>query len=426
MSKLRITIAALLLLCPLALPRTYAEVLRLPSTVEGDAAEPAAAVALGLDDFETIALQSHPSLSELHSRIRAARCAAYQAGLPPNPTVGYVAEEMGDDGSAGQQGMYVGQKFIRGGKLELDRAVLCRESTRLEQELSAQHFRVRTRVRTAFYDTLIAQREVEVARQLVDVSGSARETAQRLLEAQEARKADVLQAEVEYQKIHAQLRQSQFAYLAAWRRLAIAVGQPEMPEQPIDADLAGLRWEPNWEETYAALLAGSPEVAEAMSAISKAQAQWRRERAEPIPDVSTQLSVRYNDASDDTIASVQVGVPLPLWNRNQGGVGAASHRVAAARRRLEAIELRLSDSLAQQFRQYQAADAVATTYRDQVLRRAEENLQLIQQAYAAGEASYLDLLTVQRTYFQTSLDYLSALRQVNASVQLLSGYLLGS
>ena len=50
-----------------------------------------------------------------------------QACRRPNPTVGYVASEIGNDGKAGQQGVFVEQEFIRGNKLELSHDVASRE-----------------------------------------------------------------------------------------------------------------------------------------------------------------------------------------------------------------------------------------------------------------------------------------------------------
>ncbi|MCP4504862.1 MAG: TolC family protein, partial [Fuerstiella sp.] len=77
---------------------------------------------LSLADLESLALQRNPTLATATARMNAARGQKVQAGLYPNPSVGYHATEIGNLGTAGQQGAFISQRFITGGKLELDQA----------------------------------------------------------------------------------------------------------------------------------------------------------------------------------------------------------------------------------------------------------------------------------------------------------------
>ena len=83
-----------------------------------------------LGDLEQWALQYQPTLAESAALVDAGRWNRLQVGLPPNPTLGYLASEIGDEGRAGQQGGFVEQTFIRGGKLPLNRAVAQHEVER--------------------------------------------------------------------------------------------------------------------------------------------------------------------------------------------------------------------------------------------------------------------------------------------------------
>lgn len=384
------------------------------------------AAPLSLDSAESIALQTHPAIAEAAARVRAARGNQLQVGLPPNPTVGYVAGEVGDDGQAGQQGMYAGQKFIRGNKLGLNRQVAAQQVRELQQQWAAERLRVLTAVRIAFYDAYLAQREVELSEALVGVSSQASKSVKQLFEAQEARRIDVLQADIELERIRVKLVQARAKRDAAWRRLAVAMGQPNLATQPVEADPADLVWPHDWDTSREMVLGSSPEVSALAIDISRARAALARACAEPVPDVSTQVSVQYDNSTDTTIAGVQVGMPIPLWNRNQGGISQARSELTAAQRRLEAVELDLTAQLAQMMREFESAKAQADAYQQGILRRAQENMELTQQSYNAGETSYLELLTVQRTYFESNLDYLSTLGQVNRSVQTLTGFLVGA
>ncbi|MEE3220974.1 MAG: hypothetical protein VX257_11945, partial [Planctomycetota bacterium] len=77
---------------------------------------------LSLADLESMAQQHHPALVAAAARVAAASGQWRQAGRWPNPIVGYHAAEIGIRDSAGQQGAFVRQKVITGGKLRLDQA----------------------------------------------------------------------------------------------------------------------------------------------------------------------------------------------------------------------------------------------------------------------------------------------------------------
>jgi cobalt-zinc-cadmium efflux system outer membrane protein len=379
---------------------------------------------LTLADAESLALAANPTLAEAAARVRAARGEQYQVGLPPNPIYGYSATEIGDEGRAGQQGLMVGQEFIRGNKLGLNRVVASREAERLEQVFVAQQQRVLTDVRIAFFDAFLAQRRHVLAENLQTIGRQAVATANALIEAQEGRRTDLLLAEIEGQRANIDLAQADSAVRGAWRKLAAISGQNELEIRPLAADLDSLRWEINWNDTLTDLLRSSPEVAEAIAEIGRSRAALARARVEPIPDITVQGTAQYDDATQDAIGGAQVTLPLPIWNRNQGGISKANSELVAAQRRLDAVERRLQLELADEFQKYETSLARVDTIRNEILGRAQQNLDLATKGYQAGELAFLDFLTVQRTYFQVNLEYLTALGELNQSVQLLHGQLL--
>ncbi|HYO25953.1 MAG TPA: TolC family protein [Lacipirellulaceae bacterium] len=373
---------------------------------------------------EELALAINPAIAEAAARVRAARGEQYQVGLRPTPTLGYVGSEIGNEGEAGQQGLLAGQEFIRGNKLGLNRAVQSREVLRLEQYYAAQRQRVLTDVRLAFYNAYLAERRLALGRSLQTVGSQSVATARALLEAQEGRRTDLLQAEIESQRANLDLVQAESNYRGGWRRLAAAIGQPELPPAALAADVDALDWSLSWDETLRQLWGESPEIAAALAEIEKARCALARARVEPVPDLNAQASVQYDSATEDTIAGAQVTMPIPLWNRNQGGIARAQGELTAANRRLEIVELRLQRDLAREYQEYEVARARTATIREEILGRAQQTLDAASQAYGAGELNFLDFLTVQRTYFQANLEYLTALGDLCRSVELLRGMLL--
>ena len=62
--------------------------------------------------------------------------------------------------------------------------------------------------------------------------------------------------------------------------------------------------------------------------MARAEAVLSRECAARVPNVDVQAGVQYDNATRDTIAGVQAGVPLPVFNRNQGNIRQAEAELA--------------------------------------------------------------------------------------------------
>lgn len=117
----------------------------LPHTVENNSQElePLASTSgpLTLGDLEEIAFQNNPTLAAAAARMEAARGREVQAGLYPNPVIGYHGAEIGNFGTAAQQGAFISQRFITGGKLRLDQAIAGMETEAVHYGFHAQQLR---------------------------------------------------------------------------------------------------------------------------------------------------------------------------------------------------------------------------------------------------------------------------------------------
>lgn len=382
------------------------------------------AAGLTLPDLEQMALQNNPTLSQAQAAVQAARGIWEQVGLYPNPVIGYSGGEIGNDGRAGQQGGFVGQEFVTGGKLRLNRQAACQEVIRLQQELAAQQFRVLTDVQTSFYDVLVAQRTVDTTDRLVKIAEQGVQAAEALLKAKEASRADLLQARVEANTARILLENARNRHQGAWRRLAAVVAMPDMAPEQLAGNVEDTGPPLRWEDALSRVLSESPELAAAAAQVQAAQWVTQRARVEWVPNVGVQAIVQHDNASGDDIAGLQVALPLPLFNRNQGNIVAADARLVAAQRNVERVRLSLQRRLAEVFRRYASAGQQVEKYRGTILPDAKETLDLVKAGYQQGEFSYLNLLTVQRTYFQSNLAYLESLLQLKSAQVQIEGLLL--
>lgn len=388
------------------------------------ALEPLLPDRLTLADVESSALGNNPTLARAEARISAARGQWLQAGLRPNPRIGYSGGEIGNEGAAGLQGGFLSQEIVTADKLLLSQTVASREIERLQQEFAAQQRRVLTDVRRAFYDVLAAQRAIDLARDLSQIAGKAYDTSQVLFKNGEISQVDMLQSGIEAEQARILRENALNRHAAAWRQLAAVAGNPNMAPRPLEGDLRAAIPDLSWETESQRLLAASPELAAAYAAVAKAQAALSRARAERYPNWEAQAGAQYDYGTQDAVANVQLSVPLPIYNRNQGGIRAAESQIAEAQANVSRLELSLQQRLAKAFEPYRNARTQTDVYTQRILPDARKSLDETVKSYEAGEVGFLSLLNVQRTYFQTQVAHLEALRQLRDSAATIEGLLL--
>lgn len=381
---------------------------------------------LSLEDLESLALQNNPSLGRAHAAVQVARGQWVQVGLPPNPAVGYSGQQLGSGGLAEQHGVYVTQEIVRGGKLNLNRQAAAHEVARAEQELVAQQFRVLTDVRSAYYRVLIAQRQIDLAYRMSEVHKQAVTTTKRLFDAKEISRLDVLDTELDYENAQIALQNGQHAHAAAWRTLAAVAGQSDLPYQPLSGDLRAPPQKLEFNEALQRLLTASPEIAAAASNVERAR--WNLQRALVEHKGNINMQALYN-WQDNGIAGRPDGalifdVPIPVWNKNQGGIIKSQGEVAIAENALAQLELELQHRLAPVFERYQNARHQVERHQAVILDTASENLELTIKAYQSGELPYLDMLDAQQKYARAHTTYLDALRDLRLAEVEMEGFLL--
>jgi cobalt-zinc-cadmium efflux system outer membrane protein len=384
-----------------------------------------AAGGLTLAALEQMALQSNPTLSQAAAQVEAARGRAVQAGLYPNPTVGYEADRIGAAGSAGEmQGVFIDQTIVTAGKLRLSRAKYAHEVSQMEAQALAQQYRVLNGVRVRFYQLLAMQRLLDVRAELVKVAEDAVTTTDQLINVGAANKADLLQARIEARQERVSLENTRALYSAAWQQLAAFVGNPCMPEGRLQGDLEAAVAVPDLGATLDHLLEASPELQAARVEVTRNQVALQRERVEPIPNLQVRVSNGYDFETRNDVTSVQAGVRLPLFDKNQGNIRAAQAQVAFAQAEVGRVELSLRQRLARAYARYRTAQAVVQMYRDGNLPEAREAYGLYLDSFRKRRAAWPQVLVAQRTYFQLSVDYVEALEQLRRAEVTILGLLL--
>lgn len=414
-------------------PATYVELVQ-PIPAEAEAIEPVLRPAqespwdgeLTLGQLEAIALGSNPSLVEAQARVDAARGKWVQVGLPPNTEIGFSGQQINSHGQAEQLGVFIGQEIVRGGKLGLNRAVVDHEILKAEQLWSAQEQRVLTDVRLGYYEVLVSQRRNEVTKNLVQIAEKAVQAAETLFRAQDVSRVDVVRARGALQMAQLMHKNAHNQYLAGWSKLMSVLGTSEIQPQPLTGDLEVAMDRLEEHALLQRLIVESPEMAAAFADVERAQWAAERAYAEPTPNVDVQAVLQRDNGTRGNNANLQVSIPIPWLNRNQGGIRQAEAEVVAASHAVARTELGLKRRLATVFQRYATAYNQVEDYSREngILHNAQTTLNFIQTGYEVGELAFLELLTAQTSYSQTNLAYIEALGELWAAKIEIDGLLL--
>jgi cobalt-zinc-cadmium efflux system outer membrane protein len=398
----------------------------------GRAQERAHGALVTLEQVQKIAADSNPTLRQAEAEIRATKARQQQAGLYPNPTVGYTGDEIrGGSVGGGKQGFFLQQAVVTGGKLGLSREVFGKEVKLAEIEAEEQKIRVQSAVKMAFLRVLAAQELLETRRDLAKIAQDAAETQRRLMNTGQTDESEVLGAEVEAQRMRMAARMQENTLREEWRSLAAVIGQPELPLATVAGNLETDWPELNEDQAVETIAKESPAVRIADAAEARAQSVLARAKREPVPDVLIRGGLEYNN---ETLGSVpwakgwegiaELAVQIPLFNRNQGNTAAARADIDRAGQEKTRIALTLRERAATAVDQYANARLMAVEYRDEMLPRAKRAYSLMVDKYGQMLASYPRVLDTQRKLYELQIEYISALESVWTNGIALQGFLL--
>ena len=398
----------------------------------GRSQENAAGPHVTLEQVEKMATETNPTLRQAEAEIRAAKARQQQAGLYPNPTVGYTGDEIrGGSVGGGKQGFFVQQTIVTGGKLGKNREVFGAEAKLAEIEAQEQRTRVTTAVKMAFLRVLAAQEWLEARRDLAKIAEDSAQTQRELMNTGQADESEVLQAEVEAQRMRMAARMQENTLREEWRSLAAVIGQPSLPLATVSGDLEHGWPELNEEEAVETIAKQSPAVEIAQVATGRAQAVLARAQRAPIPDLVLRAGMEYNHETLGTVpwakgweGIAEASVELPIFNRNQGNIGAARADLDRSEQEKIRIALTLRERAATVVDEYANAKLMAVEYRDEILPHAKKAYGLLVDKYGKMLASYPRVLESQRKLYELQIEYIAALEGVWTNGLALQGYLL--
>ena len=383
-----------------------------------------------LEELQQMALQNNPTFRQSAANIQAAEGRKKQSGLYPNPTVGYQGEQIrGGSFHGGEQGVFVQQDIVMGGKLGLNRKIFDQELRQAETEAEEQKVRVVTNVRMSYIQALAAQQTLELRQNLSQLADDAVETSHQLANVGQADAPDMLESEVEAQQAQLAVTMAEQNQQRVWKALAAVVGNPRLPLIKLEGKLEDTPTV-NADELVEKIVNESPAVRIAELGVKRAEAALARAKREAIPDLQLRGGMQQNGEllSDGSPVGLQgfadVGVRIPIFNRNQGNIATAKADTERAKREVERVKLVLRERAASVVQNYRFSQIAVERYKNQMIPRAQKAYEMYTKKYQEMAAAYPQVLISQRTLMQLKVSYITALENFATSSLSLRSYLL--
>ncbi|WP_219406539.1 TolC family protein [Pseudomonas sp. Colony2] len=372
-------------------------------TVQG-----ANAQTLTLESALQTAFANNPDMAAAQWEIDIAQGGRQQAGLIPNPVASWDAEDTRRNSRTTT--VKLSQTLELGGKrgARIDVATRAQEAAALT--LEQRRNGLRAEVIDGYYGALRAQERLDLAQRSLALAERGLVVANGRVTAGKTSPVEATRAQVQLSEIRLEFNRAQMGLTDAYRRLAASTGAASTDFQAVATQAQAAPALPS----PAQLLARLEQTAELRLAelqIVQGEAALGLEKAQRIPDLDVSIGSQYDASVRERVNVVGVSMPIPLFNRNQGNVLAASRRADQARDLRNATELRLRTETRQALDLWQTANTEVRSFNQQILPAAQSAVDSATRGFEMGKFNFLDVLDAQRTLIAARTQYLAATAQ---------------
>ncbi len=379
------------------------------------------------DDLVRYALEHNGELQAARKMIAEARGRLRQAGLKPNPML-EVSGTQAVTSPDNNQMVGIELPLELGGRRKARVTVAEREVEMREAEVRDFERRLAAEVRMKYADAIAAARNLKFTEELLDLTRNSHRLIRARVELGKSAPLEQNLVWVELNKADAMRIGFESKAEVAMLELKKVIGMPPDENLRLRGEFDPERPPAPQSEALRRALDSRPDLAALRAAESLAAAQAEQARVEGKVDASIFANYErmnfgygvrgFNDAGALVpvtgvfhYATFGVRLTLPLRNKNQGLIEAATAAEEAARKRREFAELVVRNELAAAYTRLDRAQAALAVYRDRVRDSAMRNVEVLRQAYALGQKTVLDYIAEQRRFIEVETGFTDLLKE---------------
>ncbi|MBI2265300.1 MAG: TolC family protein [Armatimonadetes bacterium] len=360
-----------------------------------------------------------------------------QAGLIPNPTLELEQKSTPFPGfQEGERGLFLSQELELGGKRSARVSVAQKALEAAQFKVAEIARQLRQKVRVSFYEAWVAQERMKV---LEEISASQKlflDLSKARVKLGDIPGVEVKLVSAEYLRIQQKLEGARKDVQTALADLAQLLALPLDEKPALQAPDKGPADFPDLSGLLSQAFQNRPDLRAQEMNVQKALAQVRLEKALAIPNLTVgagtvldKLLIHGEDVSppgaiseindSDRLYQIRFSFPLPLFDRNQGNILKSERLYESEILKEQDLRRAIQTEVMTAWQKVAANLKIQERFQKELLPVVKENLHIIEKAYRLGGQSVLAVIQAERTLFETQLDYLDNLRQLEGSIALL-------
>jgi len=389
-------------------------------TAAGDTREAILAKAeLTLADILALADACNPGLAASRSDLDVAAADIWDAGLYPNPGLSLAMEDIpvrgGSQWSRSTRVAGLSVPVVLSGRLGASRSAAERARDAVALAYIWRRREILAEAKRAWVAVLASKQRLEVARETRDIAQRLRDATKERHDAGAIPEMELLKASVVFAQAETEMRTIERDLAISMRALDAAVGGVDVPAPKVSGALATRFEVPPLETLRAAALVRHPLVAAAETSRDAALLEAGAARRGAIPDLEVQAGIGRS-GEEETFLEAGIGVPIPLFDRNQGKVAGAEARAARAGHEAEAARIEAVLRVSEAYENAIEAQSRSSAIHDLILPEAQKAIDQTNDGYQLGKFIYLYVLDAQRTLAEARAGYVEALADLNQAV----------
>ncbi|MGH7230435.1 MAG: TolC family protein, partial [Nitrospiraceae bacterium] len=364
-----------------------------------------------LNDIVTLALERNPAMAGAAAAVRQSRGERAAAGAYLNPSItGSGGRGAIRDPSTGvsiiERTVTVEQPLELPGKRRARQRAADATLAGAQAGVEDTRLNLLSEVKVAFYQLLLAQRDVELSLQNLSTTQDIFQTIKARVDAGQARPFEAVKANVELQKADKELSRAQNSLVVARVRVDVLTAGALGKKFSVAGDFSSFPQELALDELTARSLESHPILRRLTKRIQQAEHSIVQERESRIPYIT--ISGTYHREAGDEAYLAGLSVPIPLWYRRQGEIEAALGAKDRAEAERVHAQNQLVSNITEQVQGARTARQQIDVFEKGLLKQAEEALRIARISFKQGAAGLLDLIDAQRVYRQMLLEYAQA------------------
>lgn len=262
------------------------------------------------------------------------------------------------------------------------------------------------RVSAMFVEALRMRELGEVERANVELTRSLTDVAQKRFEAGSVAQMEVNLAQVQLGRAERDYRLALGAYEVARVALAQTVGlDPADPVEPDGEFAVPERATAGLSGLVAGALGRRKDLASFRETVEAARARIEVARREVVPNLTVGAFYGREDGTD-RLSGGTIGVRIPIFNRNQGGIVEARAMERQAVADFDAAELRARQEVVAARARYRASAEAVHGLEVRVLGTLDDNLRLLQRSFESGKTGWTEVLVFRREFVEIQREYI--------------------